>query len=174
MKSRSAIDTIKGYFYQFDYSIKTILETINPTDQITIEGIEDIDVKTVTEETAIQCKYYSKTEYNHSVISKPIRLMLSHFISEKNRGNSSIKYSLYGHFKSGHHKLNLPISVDDLKDNFLTYSENKIKQHHHLNIGASDNDLTNFISNLKLDITAQEYEVQLNKHLGFIEIKIYL
>lgn len=167
--NRSATDTIKGYFYQFDYSIKRILECSNSTDSITIEGIEDIDVESATDETAIQCKYYAKTEYNHSVIGKPIRFMLAHFMDKKQKGKAAIKYALYGYYKSGQHKLSLPISINDLKDNFLTYTENKIKYYHHINIGASDIDLEDFISNLEININAQEYHDQLKSILGLLK-----
>lgn len=81
--NRNAVNTIKGYFYQFDYSILRILELDNSDDSITVEHIEDIDVKTANETTAIQCKYYEKTEYNHSTIAKPIRFMLLNFIKLK-------------------------------------------------------------------------------------------
>ncbi len=169
MTNRSATDKIKGYFYQFDYSIKKILETPNSNDSVTIEGIEDIDVESATDETAIQCKYYAKTEYNHSVIGKPIRFMLTHFMNDKNNGKSPIKYTLYGYYKSGHHKLVLPISVDDLKDNFLTYTEKGVKQFHHININASDFDLGNFISHLEINIHAQEYDEQLKSVLDLLK-----
>ena len=54
MTDRTAIDTIKGYFYQFDFSILKILELPNDTDSVVIEGIEDLDIKTATEENAVQ------------------------------------------------------------------------------------------------------------------------
>jgi hypothetical protein len=74
MSNREAIDTITGYFYQFD---KSILELLKQDDKasICIEGIEDIDVVSADETSAIQCKYYAKTEYNHSVIKKPITVV---------------------------------------------------------------------------------------------------
>ena len=169
MTNRSATDTIKGYFYQFDYSIKKILECSNPNDSITIEGIEDIDVESATDETAIQCKYYAKTEYNHSVIGKPIRFMLTHFMNDKKNGKSPIEYSLYGYYKSGHNKLVLPISVDDLKDNYLTYTDKGVKQFHHRNISASDSDLGDFISHLEINIHAQEYDKQLESVLDLFK-----
>ena len=56
-----------------------MLELDADTDTVSIEGIEDVDINHLDETTAIQCKYYSKTEYNHSVIAKPIRLMLSNY-----------------------------------------------------------------------------------------------
>ena len=83
-KERSAIATIKGYYYQFDYFILQLLKCNNETDSICIEGIEDVDLKTVDESTAIQCKYYAGTEYNHSVIAQPLRYMLDHYLSKAN------------------------------------------------------------------------------------------
>ena len=76
---RSAVDTLTGYFYQFDQSILEILNLSSLEDSVAIECIEDIDVKTATELSAIQCKYYSKSEYNHSVIKKAVMHMLNHF-----------------------------------------------------------------------------------------------
>lgn len=161
MSNRSATDTIKGYFYQFDYTIEKILNLPKDSDEIVVEGIEDIDIDSSTEETAIQCKYYAKTEYNHSVISKPIRLMLDHFKSVKNGTTPQIKYQLYGHYKSGQSKLTLPINVKFLKENFLTYTSSKVKYEHHTKLGLSDADLQEFINSLTIDINAKEYQLQL-------------
>lgn len=161
MSNRSATDTIKGYFYQFDYTIAKILNLPKDSDKIIVEGIEDIDIESSTEETAIQCKYYAKTEYNHSVISKPIRLMLNHFKDVKNGKASKINYHLYGHYKSGQDKLKLPISVKFLKDNFLSYTSSKVKYEHHNKLGFSDADLQEFINALTIDVNAKEYQLQL-------------
>lgn len=161
MSNRSATDTIKGYFYQFDYTIEKILNLPKDSDEIVVEGIEDIDIDSSTEERAIQCKYYAKTEYNHSVISKPIRLMLNHFKNAKNGATSKINYHLYGHYKSGQNKLTLPINVKFLKENFLTYTSSKVKHEHHTELGLSDADLREFIGLLTIDINAKEYQLQL-------------
>ena len=82
-KERSAIATIKGYYYQFDYFILQLLKCNNETDSICIEGIEDVDLKTVDESTAIQCKYYAGTvvitcvlKSNPSKVSKIILTIL--------------------------------------------------------------------------------------------------
>jgi hypothetical protein len=163
MTDRTAIDTIKGYFYQFDFSILKILELPNDTDSVIIEGIEDLDIKTATEENAVQCKYYSKTEYNHSVISKPIRLMLSHYSEVKNGTKNRINYNLYGFYQSGQHKLTLPIDIDFLKNNFLTYTKDKVKYYHHEDLGLSDIDLNDFLNLLTININALEYDAQLNQ-----------
>lgn len=163
MTDRTAIDTIKGYFYQFDYAIAKLLEFGNDTDTIIVEGIEDVDINTATEETAIQCKYYAKTEYNHSVIAKPIRLMLDHYKEVTNGTKRRINYKLYGYFKSGQTKLTLPIDSTFLKDHFLTYTENKVKYYHHTKHSLTDTQLEDFISLLDIDISALEYQSQVSK-----------
>jgi hypothetical protein len=84
MVTRSATATIAGYIYQFDYTIKCLLNLSSDNDSVDIENIEDIDIHSCTEDTAIQCKYYAGTEYNHSIIARPIRLMLSHYLNVKN------------------------------------------------------------------------------------------
>lgn len=161
MNTRSAEDTIKGYFYQFDYSILKILELKQNTDTITIEGIEDVDIDSNDETRAIQCKYYSKTEYNHSVISQPIRLMLEHYSKVLKGNRSEIKYHLYGYYKGGHSKLSLPLSVENLKTKFLSYSKNNIKHEHHIDLGLKDRDLKRFLNLLTIDINAEKYELQI-------------
>ncbi|MBB6239223.1 hypothetical protein HDC90_003875 [Pedobacter sp. AK013] len=62
MTDRTAIDTIKGYFYQFDYAISKLLELDLDTDTIIVEGIEDVDVSTATDELAIQCVYFNESD----------------------------------------------------------------------------------------------------------------
>lgn len=163
MADRTAIDTIKGYFYQFDFAIAKLLELNQDTDTIIVEGIEDVDISTATDEIAIQCKYYAKTEYNHSVIAKPIRLILDHYKEVINGNKQKINYKIYGYFKSGQTKLTLPIDSTFLKDHFLTYTENKVKHFHHTRHGLTDAELDDFISLLEIDIFALEYESQVSK-----------
>lgn len=79
MTDRSAVDTIRGYFYQFDLSILSVLQLTSPDDSVEIECTEDIDIRTATEVTATQCKYYAKTEYNPSVVKDAVKHMVSHF-----------------------------------------------------------------------------------------------
>lgn len=160
MNDRTAIDTIKGYFYQFDYAIAKLLELGKNTDSIIVEGVEDVDIQSATEETAVQCKYYAGTEYNHSVIAKPIRLMLDHYKKSMDGKAKKINYKLYGYFKSGQHKLNLPIDLTFLKEHFLTYTKNKAKYYHHKDLSLTDTQLDSFISLLTIDISASEYESQ--------------
>ena len=72
MSSRTAEATIKGYYYQFDTSILKLLELPNDTDSIVVEGIEDIDISTASEQTAIQCKYLSRPKFINSSVREPI------------------------------------------------------------------------------------------------------
>ncbi|EFA7015376.1 hypothetical protein C4P28_004381, partial [Escherichia coli] len=166
--SRNAIHAIKGYFYQFD---KTILELLQGAedDEIYIEGVEDIDLKNANDNTAIQCKYYEDTEYNPSVIAKPIRLMLKDFAYRVFNKKETYKYILYGYYATGHHKLSLPLTVEYLKDNFLIYhefekkGEDKVKRtiETHADLGLNDCHLSSFIELLTIDINAQSYDEQL-------------
>lgn len=73
-RGRDAIDTITGYYYQFDYYILQLLNLTKDTDTVIIEGVEDVDISEDGIQKAVQCKYYAKTEYNHSIIASPIRL----------------------------------------------------------------------------------------------------
>ncbi|MDZ4654055.1 hypothetical protein ORM67_26125 [Bacillus cereus] len=169
MSNRDATDTIKGYFYQFDYTISNLLELKNEDDFITIEGIEDIDINSISEDAAIQCKYYAKSDYNHSIIAKPIRLMLNHFKKVKSGTESFVQYYLYGHYKQGQEKLNLPITVDFLKQHFLTYTQKKIEYRYHDILELTDDDLLEFINKLTININALDYHTQLNNILNSLE-----
>ncbi|REL27760.1 hypothetical protein DXX93_15140 [Thalassotalea euphylliae] len=154
---RSAVDTIRGYCYQFDKSIFEILSLNCDTDSIEVEGVEDVDVSQGGELSAIQCKYYEKSSYNHSVIAKPIRFMLQHFSSNR---NADVTYYLYGHYKDGHEKLSDCISVEFLKEKFLSHTKDKIRYEEHVELGLSDDDLKSFIDRLKLDINAKSFDEQ--------------
>ena len=160
MTVRSAVDTIRGYFYQFDYTILRVLQLSEPDDSIAVECIEDVDICTATELTAVQCKYYSGTEYNHSVIKPAIRYMLSHFKAIRDEGKPVVRYSLCGHYNAGQHKLTSPIDVAFLKQHFLTYRESKVERRHHVELGLSDADLEEFLSVLDVDINAASFEHQ--------------
>ncbi len=167
MVNRDATDTITGYFYQFDKTILEILSQSNLNDAVEVEGVEDIDVHDGNETTAIQCKYYAKTEYNHSVIKHPITLMVKHF-SGIDPAENTMRYHLYGHFKSGQDKLG-GINVDILKSKFLTYQKSKndgkggkikTEQRVYDELGLDDSSLQIFLDRLSLDINAPSFEDQ--------------
>ncbi|HHT9145137.1 MAG TPA: DUF4297 family anti-phage-associated protein [Candidatus Wunengus sp. YC61] len=169
MSNRGAIDTIRGYVYQFDLSILELLKRSCGSDSVDIEMIEDVDINTATETTAIQCKYYSKTEYNHSVISLPIRLMLSNYKKRKDKGLSPVRYKIYGKYESGQDKLTLPIDAEFLKTHFLTYKKEKKEHFHHTELGITDLALNDFLGLLTIDINAKTYEEQFQNVLDKIK-----
>jgi hypothetical protein len=160
MTDRSAVDTIRGYFYQFEYSILSVLQLSDPDHSIDIECIEDVDIRTATEVTAVQCKYHACTEYNHSVIKPAVMYMLSHFKTIRAEMKPTVKYSLRGHYSAGHDKLKVPIDVAFLKQHFLTYSEKKVERRHYEELGLTDVDLAEFLSVLDVDINAASFEDQ--------------
>ncbi len=161
-KGRDAIDTITGYYYQFDYSILQLLDLKNENNTITIEGIEDVDILEENGLTAIQCKYYDKTEYNHSVIAKPIRLMLKDYASRTPQ-KKTIRYKLYGRYKSGHDKFPSALNVEFAKKSLFTYTENKVHHILHEELSLSDTDIEDFLSKIDIDINAENYKEQQTK-----------
>ena len=118
----------------------------NLDDTVCIEAIEDVDIHIQGEITAVQCKYYAKTEYNHSVIAPAIRLMLSHF-KENPWTRNTLTYKLYGYFKTGQEKLrDNSISIEFLKAKFLSHTKSGVKHKHHIELGLSDAELQQFVN----------------------------
>lgn len=138
MNNRDATDTIKGYFYQFDHYIMEILKSPNENAPVYTEGIEDIDIVNLNKTIAVQCKYYEKTTYNHSVIKESILFMLRHYKENKDK---NIFHHIYGHYKSGKEKLPKDLDIEFLKTHFLTYVRNKNKYEEHNILKISDEEL---------------------------------
>ena len=167
MKDRNAVSTLKWYFYQFDFSILQLLSLASMTDKVTIEGIEDVDITTIDNKLAIQCKYYEGTEYNHSEISEAIKFLLMDFAERKNNGSKKIKYMLYGYYSKGKEKLPDVIDVSFLKSKFLTHRRKEkntdkfviVKEYELLEL--TDKDLEEFLELVKIDINAKRLEQQL-------------
>jgi hypothetical protein len=172
MTDRSAVDTIRGYFYQFDLSILCVLQLRSPDDSVEIECTEDIDIRTATDVTATQCKYYAKTEYNHSVIKDAVKHMVAHFKESLAGTKPKVAYSIRGHYASGQEKLDGGIDVDFLKKHFLTYSEGKgpakATRYHHTELGLSDADLGEFLKRITIDLRAKDFDEQYREVLGAI------
>lgn len=160
MRTRSAVSTIAGYFYQFDHSILSLLNLKDELDTVSLECIEDIDVKTTDETTAIQCKYYAQTEYNHSVIKPTIELMLSHFVTVKATSETPTYYKIWGHFSGGQHKLVFPISLDYFRKNFLTSKKDGATRNYDSDLGINDESLIQFLELLTIDINAKDIDSQ--------------
>lgn len=167
MRDRNAVSTLKGYFYQFDFSILQLLSLTSMTDKVTIEGIEDVDITTIDNKLAIQCKYYEGTEYNHSEISEAIKFLLMDFAERKNSGSKKIKYMLYGYYSNGQEKLPDVIDVSFLKSKFLTHKRKEkntdkfviVKEYELMEL--TDKDLEEFLELVKIDINAKRLEQQL-------------
>ncbi|SHK16957.1 DUF4297 family anti-phage-associated protein [Paraburkholderia terricola] len=174
MTDRSAVDTIRGYFYQFDLTILSVLRLTSPEDSIEIECVEDIDIRTATEVTATQCKYYAKTEYNHSAIKDAVKHMVSHFKESLVGTKPKICYSIRGHYAAGQDKLDDGIDVDFLKKHFLTYSEgkgaSKVTRYHHSELGLSDADLKEFLKRITIDVRAKEFDEQYREVLDAVRV----
>jgi len=169
--SRSANATIAGYIYQFDYTIKCLLNLTNEYDYVDIENIEDVDIHSTTEDAAIQCKYYAGTEYNHSIIAKPIRLMLKHYSNVIKGIFQPINYKLYGFYHSGQDKLAPSITVDFLKTHFLTYTEKGVQYKLHEVLALSDSELEEFLTFLSININAEEDTVQFKRIVSDLQAK---
>lgn len=160
MSKRQATHPIEGYLYQFNSTILELLKA-NMDDEITIEGIEDIDIFSVGLLTAVQCKYHAEQSYTPSEIKEAIQLMVMHYKQELDKGMPvSLKYKYFGHFKSGHDKLDLPISLQFLKKDLLSGKKDGQKYEKHKELKLSDQLLQDFINLLVIDINAPSYEDQ--------------
>ncbi len=94
---RQADSTIKGYLYQFNKSILTILEAEKDA-SIVLEGvIEDIDIYSPSSMTTIQCKYHEDKKYQISSVAPPILEMLCHYCESAYLGKE-VSYILYAHY----------------------------------------------------------------------------
>jgi hypothetical protein len=156
MATRSAEATIKGYYYQFDTSILKLLELVKDEDEITIEGIEDIDINS-TDETTIQCKYLSKPNFINSAVREPITLMLDHFFNPKTSNNYN--YVLYAHFENEVPGNEPIIDLKKLKE-ILSYKENKIEKHYEIEKSISDAQLNSFLLQFKFVFGIEFYKQQ--------------
>lgn len=155
MTTRTADATIKGYYYQFDTSILKLLELASDTDSITIEGIEDIDIKNATDLTTIQCKYLSKPRFINSAVREPITLMLDHFVTNS---TNLLNYVLYVHFENETQGTEPNINLAKLKE-ILTYTEKKVEKQHHIEKKITDEQLNAFLKKFKF-IFGKEFETQ--------------
>ena len=109
---RQADSTIKGYLYQFNKSILTILEA-RDDDSIVLEGvIEDIDVYSSSSTTTIQCKYHEDKKYQVSSVAIPILEMICQYCESVYLGRT-VNYVLYAYFAD---------NVDSIdRDTFMSY-----------------------------------------------------
>ena len=154
-RSRSAEATIKGFNYQFDASILSIIGSTEGQD-IVIEGVEDVDLVSDKSFTAIQCKYYEKTSLTNSVLREIIEPMLKDYLQRSDK----IDYRIYGHFKS--------VSDFELKDeqvfkkSVLKYSKiiakKKVEKNLADDLKMNLPDIKGFLKQLKIECTSKYTE----------------
>ena len=166
-KPRSATNTIKGYFYQFDKSILEILEQSNETNIVTIEGVEDIDIENSDEIQFVQCKYYEETEFNNSIIKEPIQLMFRHHLKNRTEAQSkNFTYKLYGFYNKGHEKLR-ELTTENLRTYFLDFSKYEVTDE----LGNLNYQIKNKEGEIKFEEALQTDDIEdFNKRL-FVNIK---
>jgi hypothetical protein len=150
MTSRSANASILGYRYQFDKSIIELLKRA-PTETITLEGIEDIDLNTPLP-TSVQCKYYSAQRYQPSLLREPLQAMLLH----QQHATAPRQYLIYLHCKENTPQTTL--TTDALKS-ILTYTEQGARHVFHDEHGITDHDLDRFLQFLTIE-PAKAFEEQ--------------
>lgn len=172
MTDRNAVPILRGYFYQFDWTILSALQLANDDDKIDVECIEDVDIRTATEATAIQCKYYEGTEYDHSVIKPAVLHMLTHFKKANSGTTTKVSYAIRGCYASGQHKLPSNPDVAFLKTHLLTYKKDKVEHRHHDELGLTDTDLEAFLSVLVMNINAPKLDKQFEQVVAHLE-RIY-
>lgn len=95
---------VKGFLYQFDMTIKTILN--NPSQEVLFEQVQDISY----ENFIIQVKHKESQTYSNSKIRKPVIQLL-----DLHKGDESKKYRLHCYFRNtvSHKKY---LSMDELND----------------------------------------------------------
>ena len=166
-RSREATSTIKGYYFQFDYFILRLLYLHNAEDTVCIEGVEDVDITSLTGTDAVQCKYYEGTSCSPSVVGEALRPMLRHFAEYK---TANFNYVLFGHYKSGKNSIPDYITVEYAKEKFFTFTEKgrMIKLHEELIL--TDPDITKFLNHLQLQLDANSYEDQIEKIISQMQI----
>lgn len=154
MTTRSAENSLKGYFYQFDKTIQELINLKLPSDSVIVEGIEDLDVVSAMDETAIQCKYLEGQKYRPSLLRQPLIFMLTHFLEKR----PQTRYCLYAYFKDGSGPSSDSLTEAELKS-ILTYKEDSQVRVHHVDNNISDDDLRDFITRLKIT-TGPTFEQQ--------------
>ncbi|WP_314066105.1 hypothetical protein [uncultured Vagococcus sp.] len=144
--TRVADSSIKGFLYQFNLTLKYILES--ESEEIQVEGItEDIDIQSEKLLTAVQCKYHeSKSNYTLADIYKPVLQMLKHYTENKISGNTKVvKYVLYAHFPQlavGEKKL----SENDLEEILMTTNFDYVSKYTSHLRKCNENNLNEIIS----------------------------
>lgn len=178
---REATAAVRGYVYQFDATIGSILE-LRENDSLTIEGIEDFDIGSANFSELFQCKYCSSQRLTPATIRDAILPMIRGFVALDPNARALRRYHLYGYFKDSHPE-EKNLTLHQLKQSLIrrerTDSPSKEMKVIDLQreLGASDDDLIAFARLLKIHI-CQEYTAHremvvtaLKKHFGVSQIE---
>lgn len=136
-RMRQADSTIKGYLYQFNKSILTILEAEKDA-SIVLEGvIEDIDIHSPLSTTTIQCKYHEDKKYQISSVATPILEMLCHYCESAYLGKE-VSYILYAYYAENVESVDMDAFVTFLG---LTKDKDILCKYFHRIYIVSDSDI---------------------------------
>jgi hypothetical protein len=135
-KEDGAYYAIKGFLYQFDYTILTILNQIDDSSLVKIEQEQDLEY----ENYVVQVKHHS-TKYPISkqkeLVGRPTVKLLNEFSKNQNK-----KYCLYIHFNDKQIEKAL-LKIEELDDFIIKYANSA---------DAYDDELKqNFIKNFIID-----------------------
>lgn len=170
--NRFANSTIKGFLYQFEKTLNTFLSATDEDCEITVEGIEDIDIDTTYMQQLIQCKYHELQEnYTLSKIEKPVIQMLRHWSFHDHDKN--IAYLLFCHFPNKTNEVTT-LTIENLKyyinkdkpDNLLTLKE-EIRKQIHL---QGEDVINTFLENFKIEF-GEKYETLVDKNIELLKTK---
>ena len=168
VNNREATATVRGYIYQFDATIISILE-LNNRGEITVEGVEDFDIENDSFHEYFQCKYYAATKLTPSTIRDAILPMLKVFLDLDESSRNTRCYHLYGYFKESSPD-NKTLTVSELKKVLVRHERQQLQSGKYkmrevdmlTEIGATNKDLEVFSQKLMIHI-CEEYEQHKNK-----------
>ena len=96
--SRDATATIRGYIYQFDATILSILG-LRDDNYLDVEGIEDFDIGVDDLTDLFQCKYYASQRLTPAEFRDAILPMLKGFLNLDVSARETRHFHLYGYYK---------------------------------------------------------------------------
>lgn len=161
-QSRSANASLLGYHYQLDKALIEVLSSNALDTEITIEGIEDIDVLSDGTYSAIQCKYLSAQKCTPSVLREPVQWMLLEF---QKAPSKQWAFRLYAHFGIAGTTPTLDLLA--LKS-MLTYTSKKVVHKFHEENHLTDDTLSRFLKCFTI-IPGPSHEDQQAQVLKLIE-----
>ena len=154
MSDRSAESSITGYSYQFLITILHILES-NMESECIIEGIEDLDIINADDRYLNQYKYHAGKNITNSLISKPVILMLNHYL---NCGGNNFKYKLFIHGSDSQYTLD----INNLKKILTLTTGKKYKEEKLKDSYTDDDKLEHFIQLFSICVT-DKFDILENK-----------